>query len=194
MAHPVITVVGSSNTDIVVRVPHIPLPGETLLGGDVERIPGGKGANQAVAARRLGAEVYFVGCVGDDTFGDAATTVLAANEVRLEYLVRVSGVPSGMALIAVAAGGENSIVVAPGANAHLTPRKIDHAASALQSSDMVIAQLEVPVSAVHRAFKRAREAGVATLLKPAPAQRLPDRLMALVDVLVCNETEAAALT
>src|SRR5579862_4955512 len=105
MAKPIITVVGSSNTDLVVRVPHIPLPGETLFGEPIQHIPGGKGANQAVAACRLGAEVWFVGCLGDDGFGDATADALAHEEVRLDYLTRVSGVPSGVALIAVAANG-----------------------------------------------------------------------------------------
>ncbi len=194
MANPVITVVGSSNTDIVVRVPHIPLPGETLMAGDIQHIPGGKGANQAVAARRIGAEVYFVGCLGDDSYGNAAAANLASEGLRLDHLAHIAGVPSGVALIAVAENGENSIVVAPGANARLTATDVDHASSAIQISDIVIAQLEIPITAVHQAFRLAREAGVGTLLNPAPAQLLTDRLLALVDILVCNETEAEALT
>lgn len=194
MANPVLTVVGSSNTDIVVRVPHIPLPGETLIGGDAVHIPGGKGANQAVAARRIGADVYFVGCLGDDSYGNAATANLASEGLRLDHLAHIAGVPSGVALIAVAENGENSIVVATGANARLTATDVDHAASAIQISDIVIAQLEIPITAVHQAFRLAREVGVGTLLNPAPAQPLTDSLMALVDILVCNETEAEALT
>ena len=194
MANPIITVVGSSNTDLVVRVPHIPMPGETLLGGDVQRIAGGKGANQAVAARQIGAEVHFIGCLGDDDFGDAAAAHLARAGLQLEHLVRVAGVPSGVALIAVAANGENSIVVAPGANAHLTPADVASAAPAIQASQMVIAQLETPILTIQHAFTLARQAGVRTLLNPAPAQSLPRDLLALVDVLVCNQTEAEALT
>ncbi|HKD77285.1 MAG TPA: ribokinase [Ktedonobacterales bacterium] len=194
MSQPIITVVGSSNTDLVVRVPHIPLPGETLIGEPIQHIPGGKGANQAVAARRLEAEVWFVGCLGDDGFGDSAADTLAQEGVRLDYLTRVNGIPSGVALIAVAANGENSIVVVPGANAHLTVTAVERAHVAISSSAIVIAQLEVPIAAMSHAFSVARAAGKRTLLNPAPAQALADEVMTLVDVLVCNETEAATLT
>ncbi len=194
MPQPIITVVGSSNTDLVVRVPSIPQPGETLLGSDVQRVPGGKGANQAVAARRIGAEVHFIGCLGDDDFGDAMATHLACEGLRLDHLARVAGVPSGIALIALAASGENSIIVAPGANAHLTPAAIDSALPVLQASQMVLAQLEIPLATVRHTFALARQAGARTLLNPAPAQPLAADLLALVDVLVCNETEAESLT
>jgi ribokinase len=194
MSQPIITVVGSSNTDLVVRVPHIPLPGETLFGEPIQHVPGGKGANQALAACRSGAEVWFVGCLGDDGFGDSAADSLAQEGVRLDYLTRASGVPSGVALIAVASNGENSIVVVPGANAHLTATAVERARAALSSSVIVIAQLEVPIAAVSHAFSVAHAAGKRTLLNPAPAQELADDVMASVDVFVCNETEAATLT
>jgi ribokinase len=193
MTTPLIAVIGSSNTDLSVRVPHIPAAGETILGGDVLRAPGGKGANQAVAARRLGAAVAFIGCLGDDSFGDAAMAVLAREGLRLAHLTRIPGAPSGVALITIADNGDNSIVVAPGANARLTIAHIDSAAESIQSAQIVLAQLEVPLPAVMRAFTLARAAGARTLLNPAPAQALPLDLLALVDVLVYNETEAKML-
>ncbi len=193
MTTPHITVVGSSNTDLVVRVPCLPAPGATVLGGDVLRVAGGKGANQAVAARRIGAEVTFVGCLGDDDFGNVAAAELARAGLRLDALARVNG-PSGIALIAVAADGANSIIVAPGANARLTPVHIARAAAAIQRSQIVIAQCETPLPATARAFALARQAGARTLLNPAPARPLDADLLALTDILVCNETEAEALT
>lgn len=191
-----LVVVGSSNTDLVVRVREIPRAGETVLGGDVARVAGGKGANQAVAAARLGARVVFVGCVGDDSFGEEARSTLAGEGLLLDHLRVVAGVASGMALIAVAESGENSIVVAPGANAQVSVEDVERAKAAIGAARMVVAQLEVPLAAVTHAFGLARQAGVVTLLNPtpAPAQRLPDALMGLVDILVCNETEAEALT
>jgi ribokinase len=191
---PTITVVGSSNTDLVVRVAALPRPGETVLGGDVRQVAGGKGANQAVAARRLGATVYFVGCVGADSFGVEAAACLAREGLRVEYLRRIPDAPSGVALIAVAANGENSIVVAPGANRRLSARDIEHASPALRSAHVVVAQLEIPIAAVRHAFALARSAGVTTLLNAAPAQPEADDLLNLVDVLVCNTPEAQALT
>ncbi len=191
-----LVVVGSSNTDLVVRVREIPRAGETVLGGDVVRVAGGKGANQAVAAARLGARVVFVGCVGDDSFGEEARATLAGEGLLLDHLRVVAGVASGVALIAVAERGENSIVVAPGANAQVSVEDVERAKAAISAARMVVAQLEVPLAAVTHAFGLARQAGVVTLLNPAPApaQRLPDALMELVDILVCNETEAEALT
>ena len=194
MSQPIITVIGSSNTDLVVRVPRIPAPGETLLGHDMQRVPGGKGANQAIAASRVGVMVHFVGCLGDDDFGDVAAMTLAREGLHLEHLVRVAGVPSGVALIAVAPTGENSIIVAAGANAHLSAVDIDRATPAIQTADLVIAQLEIPLATVQHAFMLARQFSIRTLLNPAPAQALPDALLSLADVLVCNETEAATLT
>lgn len=194
MEQPRITVIGSSNTDFVARAPHIPAPGETVLGTDFQRLPGGKGANQAVAAQRVGADVAFVACLGDDELGDAAAAILAAEGLRLNYLSRAPGATSGVALIVVAHSGENSIVVAPGANALLTPDTIDRAALAIQESQLVVAQLEIPLPAVQFAFAVARASHIPTLLNPAPAQPLAPDLLSLVDILVCNATEGATLT
>lgn len=191
-----LVVVGSSNTDLVVRVREIPRAGETVLGGDVRRVSGGKGANQAVAAARLGAGVVFVGCVGDDSFGKEARDTLAREGLVLDHLRVVAGVPSGVALIAVAESGENSIVVAPGANAHVRVEDVERAEPAIRAAHVVMAQLEVPLASVERAFALARAAGAVTLLNPSPApvRTLPAELLGTVDVLVCNEVEAEALT
>lgn len=191
---PVVVVVGSSNTDLVVPVRELPRPGETILGGDLLTLAGGKGANQAVAARRAGTAVYFVGCFGHDAFGDQAMANLAAEGIHLDYVHRTHNAPSGVAVIAVAANGHNSIVVAPGANARLTPDDVERAMPAFEQADLVVAQLEVPIPAVRQAFVCARERGVPTLLNPSPAQPLDEALLSLVDVLVCNETEAEVLT
>lgn len=191
---PVIVVVGSSNTDLVVQVPELPRAGATMLGGDLLTLAGGKGANQAVAARRAGAVVYFIGCLGRDNFGDQALANLAAEGIYLDYVYRTGDAPSGVALIAVATNGQNSIVVAPGANTRLEPGDIDRAAPVFARADLVVAQLEVPLAAVRHALTCARERGVSTLLNPAPAQPLDADLLGVVDVLICNETEAEALT
>lgn len=190
---PNVIVVGSSNTDLVVAVHTIPRPGETVLGGDLRQAQGGKGANQAVAARRAGAEVTFVACLGDDRFGDTALAALAAEGIQTGDIRRVAGVPSGVALISVAASGENAIVVAPGANAHLTVEDIGRARPAFEAARIVVAQLEVPLAAVGRAFALARACGATTLLNPAPAMPLPVDLLALTNLLVCNESEAEVL-
>ena len=192
---PRVVVVGSSNTDLVVAVRDIPWPGETVLGGDLRQAQGGKGANQAVAARRAGAEVAFVGCVGTDRFGEEALAALAAEGIATDCVRRVPDTASGVALITVAERGENAIVVAPGANGRLTPDDIERAQPAIAAARIVIAQLEVPLAAVERAFALARAAGATTLLNPAPAPAapLPAELISLVDLLICNETEAEAL-
>ncbi|MCS7065290.1 MAG: PfkB family carbohydrate kinase, partial [Fimbriimonadales bacterium] len=122
-----LVVVGSSNTDLVVQVPAIPAPGETVLGDAVRVIPGGKGANQAVAAARLGAQVCFIGCIGTDSFGESAIANLAQEGIDTRYVVRTAEHPSGVALIAVSPQGENAIVVAPGANMHLRPEHVEQA-------------------------------------------------------------------
>jgi ribokinase len=189
-----VVVVGSSNTDLLVRVRELPRPGETVLGSDLLRAQGGKGANQAVAAARAGATVAFIGCVGADAFGDEAVVALRAEGINIVHVRRVADTPTGVALITVATRGQNSIVVARGANARLAAEDIERAGAVLRGARMVVAQLEVPLSAVTRALSLAREGGARTLLNPAPAQPLDDDLLALVDLLVCNESEAEVLT
>jgi ribokinase len=189
-----IVVVGSANMDLVVHAARLPTSGETLLGGGFETCPGGKGANQAIAAARLGASVAMVGCVGDDAFGATLLNGLASDRIDTAHMQRLKAVPSGIAMITVAADGANTIVVAPGANVRLTPELVDAAADLIANAGMLVCQLEVPVDAVRRAVDVAVRHGTAVLLNPAPAQPLPDDLYAQVDFLIVNETEAQALT
>jgi ribokinase len=184
-------VVGSANLDYVVSVPHHPVAGETVLGGDHLRVSGGKGANQAVAAARLGRSVAFVGCVGDDPAGDELRAALVADGIDVSLLRTVPDTPSGIAMISVGPDGDNSIVVSPGANARVDEDDIASAAVALQVAKVTLLQLEVPVEAITDA---AEAAGGLVVLNPAPAQALTSRLLESVDVLVPNETELALLS
>ncbi|MFO1055187.1 MAG: ribokinase [Planctomycetota bacterium] len=185
-----ITVVGSANMDLVVRTPRMPAPGETLLGGPFATFPGGKGANQAVAAARLGAAVTMLGAIGADDFGEALRASMEASGVRA-CLVQTT-TPTGVALIAIDAAGENTIVVAPGANAMLDEVAIEAQRESL-AADVLVAQLEVPVATIATAARLARARGTRVLLNAAPALPLPDQLLALVDILVVNRGEACAL-
>lgn len=190
---PRICVVGSVNVDMVVRTERLPLPGETVAGTDVRQIPGGKGANQAVAAARLGAQVTLVGRVGDDAFGRQMLAHLAAEQVDVSRLATTAGVPTGLAAIQVAASGQNSIVVVPGANGHLSPADLAAAADAIRAADLLLVQLETPLDAIGAAMRIARAAGVPILFDPAPASaRLPDELLR-VEFCCPNESEAATL-
>jgi ribokinase len=188
-----IVVVGSSNTDMVVCAARVPAPGETLLGGDLQMLPGGKGANQAVAAARLGAKVTLVARVGSDLFGDHAIANIGAAEVNTDYIVRDTLAPSGVALICVAENGQNSIVVAPGANARLGPEDVEAAYMAMEQCDAVVLQLEIPLGTVAHTIALARSLGKRVILNPAPACSLSSGLLQIVDVLTPNEHEAATL-
>ena len=191
---PRVVVVGSANTDMVTRVPRLPVPGETLLGGAFAIAPGGKGANQAVAAARLGAVVTFVGCVGADSFGDLLVLNLENEGIDTQFVTRDPDAATGVALITVDEEfGENTIVVAPGANAKLSPPLIDLAAAAIRDADVLLCQLEIPMETVQAALQMARSAGVQTILNPAPAKSLSDELLSLVSVLTPNQTEAAQM-
>jgi len=183
-----IVVVGSCNVDFIVPVAGLPAPGETVLGRDHLRAPGGKGANQAVAAARLGSPVTFVGCVGDDELAATIRGALVESGVDLTWLHEVPDTPSGIALITVADGGENTIAVSPGANARLGPAQLD--AGLLSSAAVLLAQLEVPLDAVSAAVEAA---GGTVLLNPAPARSLPAELLARVDVLIPNRSELGVL-
>jgi ribokinase len=189
-AGPAVTVVGSLNLDLVVRVARLPGPGETVLGEDVFRNPGGKGANQAVAAARLGRAVAMVGRVGDDQAGRDLLASLQADGVDTAHVRVVDGVPSGTALITVSEDGENQIVVSPGANARLAAGDVAAAGAALAAAAVTLLQLEVPLEAVTAA---ARTAGGRVVLNPAPVRDLPDELLGQVDVLVPNRVELAQL-
>lgn len=187
---PRVVVVGSLNMDLIVRVPHLPRPGETVLGGSLLQAPGGKGANQAVAAARLGARVTLIGRVGRDAFGRQLARGLREEGISTRWLLP-SDAPTGAALIQVDAHGENCIAVAPGANAALRPH--DLPAQVLSRADVVVAALEVPLETVEAAFHIARAASARTVLNTAPAQRVPASLLASSDVIIANEHELAAL-
>ena len=188
-----VIVVGSSNTDMIVRAERLPLPGETVLGGDLVTAAGGKGANQAVAAARVGAAVTFVARVGGDMFGQQALANFNAEGLDAGYIVRDTAAPSGVALIVVGPGGKNIIAVAPGANGRLSPADVGAAGAALAQARVLVLQLEIPLETVRAAAEAGRAAGLTVMLNPAPAQPLPDDLLRLVDWLTPNESEAALL-
>ncbi len=190
---PSIAVVGSINMDLVVRAPRFPCAGETVLGSAFATIPGGKGANQAVAARRLGGDVSIVGCVGDDAFGTTMRRGLAAEGVDVRGLAMRAGMASGIALITVDAAGENTIVVVPGANGTLGPDDVEAWRATIGASRVLLLQLEVPIDAVGAAARVAHEAGACVVLNAAPATSLPDALLGVVDYLVVNESEILAV-
>lgn len=188
-----VVVLGSVNADLVLRCPRLPVPGQTVHGREFERLPGGKGANQAVAAARLGASVSFIGCVGDDEFGRSAHELLAAEGIDTQHLHRIAGVSTGVAMILVDDAGQNCIALAAGANAALSIEHVDAAKALIQGAGMLVCQLESPLPVVQHGIALARAAGVPVLLNPAPMQALPPDLLTQVDILVPNETEAAAL-
>ncbi|SAK93377.1 ribokinase [Caballeronia catudaia] len=189
-----IVVAGSTNMDLVAHSERLPARGETLLGGAFATFAGGKGANQAVAAARLGASVTMLGCIGDDDFGVQLRACLHREGIDTAHLHTADGTSSGIAVITVAADGANTIVVAPGANAALAPGHVDAAQDVIGAAGMLICQLEVPLDTVRHAISVAARSGTPVLLNPAPAQPLPDALYRQVDVLVVNETEAHLLT
>lgn len=181
-----VCVVGSANLDLVATTERLPGPGETVMGGDFAEHPGGKGLNQAVGAARAGARTAFVGAVGDDAAGRTLLDVMRGDGIDASHVAVRDGLPTGRALIGVSAQGENSIIVVSGANASVTGEQIP-------AAHVVLAQLEVPVEAVHAAFVAARSAGATTVLNPAPAAALPVELLALCDVVVPNEHEVELL-
>ena len=194
MKRPKIVVVGSSNTDMILQVPHIPRRGEPVLGGAFATAPGGKGANQAVAAARAGGDVTLVARVGTDTLGDAALDGFRRDRIAVEHVRRDPDAPSGVALIFVEAGGENSIGVASGANARLAPADVEAAGGAIRAADILLMQLETPLETIVAAARIAHQAGVCAILNPAPARDLPVDLFALLSFITPNETEAELLT
>jgi ribokinase len=189
-----IAVVGSSNMDLVVKSKRIPVTGETILGGDFIMVPGGKGANQAVAAAKLGAEVFFIAKLGDDIFGLQSLNNFKKEGVNTKYVLQTQEAPSGVALIMVDDEGNNLIVVAPGANHKLSPEDVKEAESDIASSGALVAQLEVPIETIEFAAGLANKSDVPFILDPAPAQELSPELLGMVDVLTPNETEAQILT
>ena len=188
-----IVVLGSLNVDLVVTVPHLPQPGETVLGDGLASYPGGKGANQAVAAARLGGQVAMIGRVGNDSFGAGLIENLDRNGVDSSGVDRDPAAPTGAALIYVEAGGQNMIAVAPGANGTVGPMDAQRAVSRLVAGDVLVLQLEIPITVIEHAAVVARRAGAFVLLNAAPAQRLEPGLLSQLDALVVNEREAGVL-
>ena len=188
---PKIIVVGSLNTDLVVRTPRFPQPGETISGEDLQVIPGGKGANQAVAAARLGANVSMLGRVGKDNFGDFLLDNLKANHVDT-HLIEREDASTGTATIIVDANGQNSIILSAGANGNVSSVDVEHAS--FSDYSLLLLQLEIPTPTVLSAAKLAKQNGVRVVLNPAPAKELPDELISLADFIIPNETELSLLT
>lgn len=189
-----ILVVGSSNTDMVIKTQNFPAPGETILGGRFLMNAGGKGANQAVAAARLGGMVTFVGKIGDDIFGKQAVQQLEDEGINVEYVAVDPENPSGVALITVDSKGENSIVVAPGSNGTLSASDFDKANTELDESEFVLMQLEIPIPTVEHIALKAAQKLKKVVLNPAPAAKLSDELLKNLYVITPNETEAELLT
>ena len=189
-----VVVVGSANVDMVIPVPRLPGSGETVLGGPLEQYFGGKGANQAVAARRAGATVALVARFGRDDFGRRYRAFLARTGINLSASTTAVGASTGVALISVDKAGRNQIAVAGGANSTLEEDHIGRAGGLLRRADVLLCQLEVPLPAVVAALRAAKACGVRTILNPAPARPLPRRLLKYADLLTPNESEAASLT
>ncbi len=189
-----ILVAGSYNTDMIIRLPQLPRPGETLLGGEFSTAGGGKGANQAIAAARAGGEVDFIGCLGTDALGDQALAALAEDRINTTHCRRDSDAASGVAQILVADNGENCIAVAPGANARLSPEDIARAEPLFAGAAVALLQLETPVPTVQAALECGRRHGCFNVLNPAPASELPRDLFPLIDLITPNETETHYLT
>jgi len=189
-----IIVVGSTNMDMVVKTSYIPEPGETVLGGTFFMNPGGKGANQAVAGARLGGDVIFVSKMGNDVFGKQAFRLYDEEGIDTGFIVSDDELPSGVALITVDDNGQNSIVVAPGANAALGAAEVERALRNISNKHIVLLQLEIPMETVHFVVRHAAEKGALVILNPAPAASLSPDLLQFVDLITPNETEASILS
>jgi len=188
-----ITVIGSLNMDLVITTPKVPVMGETVLGSGFLTVPGGKGANQAVAAAKLGGNVTMIGCVGNDTFGEVLLNNLRQNSVDTSHMRILDGVRTGIAMIVVNEGN-NFIIVDPGANYQLTPQMIDSVEDLIKESCIMVVQLEIPLDTVERVIDIAKRNDVKVLLNPAPAIKLEDSLLTKVDILTPNETECEIIT
>jgi ribokinase len=191
---PNILVIGSSNTDMIVKVPQIPHPGQTVLGGEFVTAAGGKGANQAVGAARAGGDVTFIARVGDDMFGQRAVEGFQKDGINVDHVFRDPQSPSGVALIFVAVSGQNSIAVAPGANAKLSTADVHRSVAAFQGASALLMQLETPLKTVMDAAGIAVHLRVPVILNPAPALSLPGDLLQRIAILTPNEAEATALS
>lgn len=189
-----ILVLGSVNADHVLKVSSFPRPGETVTGTQYDILPGGKGANQAVACARLGGDTRFMACIGQDDFGQTIKDKFAEDGVDVSLVEQVYGVNTGVALIFVDQRAENCIGIAPAANAALTPEKVQAHSKDIAAADYLLMQLEMPVASIIKAAQIARSSGVQVVLNPAPAKTLPDELLACIDMLTPNQIEAECLT
>lgn len=194
MSESKILVIGSSNTDMVICTGHLPLPGETVIGGTFFMNPGGKGANQAVTVARLGGRVSFICKTGSDIFGHQANQLFNEEGIDTSYVFSDTKNPSGVALITVDTDAENCIVVAPGANAHLTPNDLKRSAEAVEAADIILLQLEIPMQTVEAAAMMAYRLGKKVVLNPAPASKLSAGLLETLYAITPNETEAEAIS
>jgi ribokinase len=189
-----IVVVGSCNTDMVIKADRLPVPGETILGGTFFMNPGGKGANQAVAASRMGGKVTFISKTGNDVFGKQSVMLYNSERINTDFVFSDPGLPSGVALITVDAYGENCIVVASGANASLSPTDINKAIDEIESAGLVLMQLEIPIETVEYVAAIADKKGIKVILNPAPARSLSDKLLKCLYIIIPNKSEAEILS
>ncbi len=192
--NPKVVVVGSFNMDLVVKAERRPQKGETLMGEEFGMFIGGKGSNQAIAAARLGADVTIIGRLGTDLFGDTLMSAHAEEGIHTDFVVRDTEVGTGVASILIDTDGDNSIVIVPQANMRLSVKDIERASEAIAAADVLLLQLEVPISASQRAAEIAKSNDATVILNPAPAQELPDSFLAQVDILTPNEVETEALS
>lgn len=190
---PVVTVVGSFAVGITLRVPRFPVQGETLIGRDFDMGPGGKGSNQAVGAARLGAESHLLAAIGCDAFGEIGLDLWRREEVDRDYIAQLADSHTGVGLITLDEAGNNHIVIDLGANNLLTPADVDRAEALIARSDVITTVLEIPLETAARAMEIARRNGVTAILNPAPAQHLPDSVLAYADILTPNESELRVL-
>ena len=194
MHHPKVTVVGSANVDLVIRAERMPNKGETLIGEAFDIFTGGKGFNQATAAARLGAEVTFIGRIGEDAFGEMLQTAMDSEHIDTQFVKTDADNGTGIATIVVEPDGDNSIIVVPRANMCITPTDIDAAGDSIANADVLLLQLETPIDASKRAAEIARQNGTIVLLDPAPARQLPVDLLKKIDILTPNASEATVLS
>ncbi|EES50240.1 ribokinase [Clostridium botulinum] len=189
-----ICVLGSMNMDLVMKIKDMPKSGETILSKSYEKIPGGKGANQAVAAKRSGAYVSMIAKIGKDDYGRTLRDELKNDDINIDYVFEDDSNATGTAMIMVADTGNNSIIVNPGSNMSINEKEIDSTLDRIKESDILIAQFETPEEMSLRAFKNAKENEKITILNPAPAKKIKDELLSVTDIIVPNETEAEVLT
>lgn len=189
-----ICVLGSMNMDLVLKVKDIPQVGETILSKSFEKISGGKGANQAVAAKRSGSEVTMISKIGKDDNGLILKNKLKEDNIDVSFIYEDEKEATGMAIIMVNENGNNSIIVVPGSNMTINEGEIDKSEKALKESDILISQFETPEEITLKAFKKAKEFGKVTILNPAPAKKIDEELLKVTDIIVPNETEAEVLT